>query len=340
MVLFAYYVCGKTLLLKERAKYLLNQSNNQDIYFFIDLGNSSPLLDELSTVFKNTRIRVRRFKFSVGGENIIHCISDGNGLKKNDHVIIDELVVDPSIDELIQFLKALKDHFSSVWIAIGSLNRDRINCMTGNPSDIRSKIMKIPMCCPTFKHCLRNSRKILDLARSRKIYAEVEMSNLNILSDELEANNVNDGCVKELKIQPNWMDALRLGLEQMPSKGERLIVVHDVDFTTKPTFDNIREILSEKLLVNFEDETKRQEWFMSEDRLQSIPVLANDFMVPIAINGLEFDSVLLLSSACSKCKYFQLDQSLVTRAKVMLIFAKYVSHLGNVGCSKCEETTK
>ena len=48
MVLFAYYGCGKTLLLKERAKYLLNQSGDQDIYFFIGHG-SSTLLDALST---------------------------------------------------------------------------------------------------------------------------------------------------------------------------------------------------------------------------------------------------------------------------------------------------
>ena len=198
--------------------------------------------------------------------------------------------------------------------------------------------MKIPMCCPTFKHCLRNSRKILDLARSRKNYVE-ENSNLNILSDELEANNVNDGCIKALKIQSNWKDALKLGLEHMPSKGQGLIVVQDVSFATKPTFDKIRDTFSEKIWVNFEDDKMRQDWFLSseDDRLQSIPVLANDFMVTTKTNGLEFDSVLLLSLACPKCNYFLLKQSLVTRAKVMLIFATYMNHLGKQGCSKCEK---
>ena len=338
MVLFAYYGCGKTLLLKERAKHLLSQSDDQDIYFFIDAG-CSPLLNALSAAFKNTRINVRRFKYEINGD-VIPYISEDAGVKKNDHIIIDELVVCGNIDEMIQFLMVLKNHFSSVWIAIGSLARDNIDCLTGDPADIRSEIMKIPMCCPTFKHCLRNSRKILDLARSRKNYVEVENSNLNILSDELEANNVNEGCIKELKIQSNWKDALKLGLEHMPSKGQSLIVVQDVYFGTKPTFDKIRNTFSEKIWVNFEDDKKRQDWFMSSenDRLRSIPVLANDFMVTTEINGLEFDSVLLLSLACPKCNYFQLKQSLVTRAKVMLIFATYVSPIGQLGCAKCEQS--
>ena len=337
MVLFAYYGCGKTLLLKERAKHLLSQSGDKDIYFFIDAG-CSPLLDALSAAFKNTRINVRRFKYGISGD-VIPYISEVEGVKKNDHVIIDELVVYGSIDEMIHFLKALKNHFSSVWIAIGSLAKFKSDCLTGDPAEIRSEIMKISMCCPTFKHCLRNSRKILDLARSRKNLVEVEMSNLNILSDELEANNVNDGCVKELRIQSNWKDALKLGLEHLPSKGQSMIVVQDIYFATKPTFDKIRDTFSEKIWINFEDDKKRQKWFMSseDERLRSIPVLANDFMVTTKINGLEFDSVLLLSLACSECNYFQYEQSLVTRAKVMLIFATYMNHLGNLGCSNCEQ---
>ena len=331
MVLFAYYGCGKTLLLKERAKYLLSQSGDQEICFFVNSG-CDPLLDALSASFENTRIHVGRLdSAATNGERIIRCTLQ-DGFKKNCHLIIDEMKLwYENIDELILSLKKLKAHFSSVWIAIGGLGTSFIEV---NPALIRSEIKKIPMCCPTFKHCLRNSRKILDLAMS----AKSDLDTLSILSNELETNNVNDGCVKELELQSNWINALELGLEHMPFKTEFVIVVKDQDLTNKPTFEKIKRILGSKEVTNLEDNKQCREYFMLEDRSKSIAIIAEDIAVPMVrqrINGLEFDSLLWLAAICSKCNNLLLDESLVTRAKVMLIFATYISDHAKANCSKC-----
>ena len=110
--------CGKTILLQERAEYLLREYPTNTVHFHIHIDNEETgLFEVLKTKFANKNIKIKTnqrmfyedFDFSSDGVN------------QNDHVIIDEAYMWNS-QRFLAHLKKLKTQVSTLWMALGSVD--------------------------------------------------------------------------------------------------------------------------------------------------------------------------------------------------------------------------
>merc|ERR1712062_162666 len=195
MFLMAYYGCGKTILLIERAEYLLRNPSNV-VHFYID-NERTGLVEILKLRFSGKVIKIKtRFKMF---ESYFDFPSDG--VSPTDHVIIDEAFMgNPEV--FLGHLKRLQSQVSTLWVALSYIRS------TFNESDFRKQLKDIDFSCPTLKHCLRNGQKIVELAQKEK--SEL---GLNGFAHQVEVKNkskVNDGLLIEMPlIYPNPIKALQ-----------------------------------------------------------------------------------------------------------------------------------
>ena len=114
MFLMGYYGCGKTILLIERAEYLLQNPSNV-VHFYIDKIKSG--LDEvlkLRFAGKSIQIKTKHEMFESNSD------LSSDEVNSTDHVIIDEASMRNS-ERFLQQLKKFRSQVSTLWVALGNV---------------------------------------------------------------------------------------------------------------------------------------------------------------------------------------------------------------------------
>ena len=166
-LLMAYYGCGKTWCLIQRAKNLLKDQNNV-IHFFLArhrLDKDESLLDHLKIQFKKTRIDPTNlrtyYSFAKEEYQIIKDLKDA-GVEKSHHILLDELII-ANTEAFVTALEDVQSCVASAWIATRGFGRQV------DPNKLRSEItLRTGFECPELNHCLRNSKEIVNFATSLK----------------------------------------------------------------------------------------------------------------------------------------------------------------------------
>ena len=317
MVLMGYYGCGKTLLLKERAKYLNQIDVGSKIHFYV-MPTNLALKDVLTMYLSDTRVEIKTFKYFEP----MHRLPEEDHIGQRDHVIVDEFIV-YEIPQLIENLKALKNAVASLWIAIGGIS-NLIDIET-----LRHEIKKVPMLCPTFQHCLRNSSMISKFAKSIPGYSvgheevkEVSLKNFDILP-----NNINEGILNILPKEETLKSAFLKGFENIPKRTKTLVVLQSGKIINNE--DVVRNLFPNSDFKYFLKDEERREWLAASDDTETYlilhciyPPLIKDSVYQ-DFNGVEVNSMLYVCPACPNCNNMTIGAPIVTRAKASLVIAPY-----------------
>ena len=221
-LLMAYYGCGKTWCLIERAKYLLKDQNNI-VHFFLArhrLDKDESLLDHLRSQFKTTRINPTNirtyYSFAQDKYQIIKDLEDA-GVEKSHHILLDELII-ANTEAFVTALKDVQSCVASAWIATRGFGRQV------EPDNLRSKITsKTGFQCPELNHCLRNSKEIVNFATSLEA---IRNFSCQPLGQRLNINLENYGIFHHFdEIFEDPILALKEALNQSPRNKKSLIVV-------------------------------------------------------------------------------------------------------------------
>ena len=317
MFLMGYYGCGKTILLIERAEYLLQNPSNV-VHFYIDKIKSG--LDEvlkLRFAGKSIQIKTKHEMFESNSD------LSSDEVNSTDHVIIDEASMRNS-ERFLQQLKKFRSQVSTLWVALGNV----YSHTNFNESDFRKDLEDIQFSCPTLKYCLRNGQKIVELAKKER-----NEFGLSCFADQVEVrskSNVNDGLLHEMPlIYPNPCKALQ----------EAFKVHHfEKTFISMPTNEDELEVSTLKLaipghdFVNFKNKEKLKNWLKSRKMNQHL-VLADSsgIIFNTQVSGMEFQSMIYLSPICLKCGDEHRNSDAITRAKVSLLLVRY-EHQNCVYC--------
>ena len=304
MCLMAYYGCGKTILLMERAEYLLRNPSNV-VYFYIDT-KASGLTEVLKLRFadKNIKIKTQRRIFDSDFD------FSSDGVNQTDHLIIDEAVMDNSA-KFLKKLKKFQSQVSTLWLALGNFGPN-VQFKVSDFEDINFS-------CPTLNHCLRNGQRIVKLAQE-----DQNDQGLNSLRNKVEVksnSNVNDGLLYELPlIYPNEIKTLREAMKYQKHKRNFIFVKNgNLEMST------LKNALPDNNFVSFKDEEALKNWLESSNTNESNQhlVLTDSYSYNTEVSGMEFPSMIYLSSICLKCGYEDIGSSIITRAKASLVIARY-----------------
>jgi len=301
MFLMAYYGCGKTILLIERAEYLLRNPSNV-VHFYID-NERTGLVEILKLRFSGKVIKIKtRFKMF---ESYFDFPSDG--VSPTDHVIIDEAFMgNPEV--FLGHLKRLQSQVSTLWVALSYIRS------TFNESDFRKQLKDIDFSCPTLKHCLRNGQKIVELAQKEK--SEL---GLNCFAHQVEVKNkskVNDGLLIEMPlIYPNPIKALQEAFKA--HQPERNFI-----FLEKRGLENLEEAIPGHEFIHCKQKAGLKHWLESSKINQHLYLHDYDGYNS-DVSGMEFQCMIYLSPFCFKCGYEFKNPSIITRAKASLLIARF-----------------
>ena len=342
MLLMSYYGCGKTILLIERAEYLLRNQDHM-VHFYVDNVNSG-LTEVLKRRFanhRNIKIRTKR------RNDDYHWLFDGDGVLHGDHVIIDEAYVKDS-KRFLNYVKLLQSVFSTVWVSIGAvgINDDSVDFHNFTESEFRKGLEDLSFTCPTLTHCLRNGQKVVEFAKENHD-DDIKIEGLHHFANQVEVKaNVNDGLLYEMPlVYPNPIKALE-EIFRVHNFRKTFIVV-DYNFSDRTTsfeMSTLKEAIPDHDFVSFRNKEAREEWFESNNMNQHL-VLNGYKLDDPEVSGMEFQSMIYLSSTCSKCGFAYKDSRIVTRAKASLHLTKYEKDeltpcMGNPRIGECLGVTK
>ena len=308
MFLMAYYGCGKTILLIERAEYLLRNPNNT-VHFYIDKYDSG-LAEVLKLRFagKNIKIKTKDLMF----DSDFDLSSDE--VNPSDHVIIDEARMWNS-KRFLEQLKRFQSQISTLWVALGYVSISA----NFNESDFRKGLEDIQFSCPTLKHCLRNGQKIVKEAQKDNTSGY----GLSCFADQVEVKskiNVNDGLLHEMPlIYPNPIKALQEAFKVHHSKKNFIFIDYEEEEFEMST---LKEAIPDHDFVNFKNKEGLKKWLESSNINQHL-VLQDSFGYYSEVSGMEFQSMIYLSPICLKCGDENKNSSVITRAKASLLLARY-----------------
>ena len=315
MVLLSYYGTGKTILLLERAEFLLRDQRNT-VHFVVDNANSG-IIEVLKLRFGcNSNIKI---KTTHRDQDLL-----SDGVNPTDHLIIDEAYVNTT-RKFLSDLQLLKSGVSSLWVAIGSFSSTED--ANFNESDFRKGLEDIHFYCPTLTHCLRNGQKILKEALKDK-----SKGGLNCLADQVKVKtNVNDGLLYEMPhIYQDPIKALQETLKVHDSK--RTFIVLDKYIGLE--MSSLKEAIPEHDFVTFEDKEALKKWLESTNMNHHL-VLQGFDVWNTQVSGMEFKNMLFLYSVCLKCNFGYKDARILTRAKASLVIARYQNE--NCNCTNCTQ---
>ena len=319
MLLMGYYGCGKTVLLIERAEYLLRQNKGQRIHIYIDYEESG-LAETLKLRFnEDKRIRIQTVQFMFDDTSNFDLVNDG--VKAKDHVIIDEAGMWKKSDEFLLNLQKFKRQVSSLWVALGFVNTTN----DFDEEDFRRRLSKINFYCPTLKHCLRNGKKIVELSKS------VETKGyLNCFAKQVELNcktNVNDGLLHEMPlIHENQVQALKaaLGYHRLKS-----FIFMDSRGLIDFQFHHLGQAIPDHCFLNFNTKGAWSKWLNSSETNLHLVVCHNTGLANVS--GMEFQSMVYLFPVCLQCGKEVKNSLFISRAKAALVLARYAMQ----NCGSC-----
>ena len=343
MCLMSYYGCGKTILLIERAEYLLRNPRNT-VYFYVDKEKSG-LTEVLKLRFdgRNVHIKEKAILFemqSIGNPFDLLC----DGIHPTDHVIIDEATLSTSELFLRQLMK-FKSQVSSLWVALGDVGSNS-KIVYGphanfNESYFRKALADIQFHCPTLKHCLRNGQKIVELAKEAD-----NQTGLNCFAPQVEvkskSKNVIDGlCHIMPLIYPNPITALQEAFKVHHSKKYFVFMDNQTLDSSGPfgqigqslglEMSTLEEAISGHYFFDFQNREALNNWLKSSSMNQHL-VLQDYHEYHFEVSGMEFQSMIYLSLICLKCAYENKHSSVITRAKASLLLARYEKQ----NCKLCQ----
>ena len=248
-----------------------------------------------------------------------------DGVNPTDYVIIDEACMYNS-EAFLQQLKKFKSQVSTLWVALGFVfSNDNFN-----ESDFRKGLEDIQFSCPTLKHCLRNGQKIVELAKP-KLGALSHFKEDITFTKRSRHDSVDSGfgdsgfTIKSPLIHQNPFNALKESLHsQKLSKSFIYIqgphIFQDVDY------QNLQKEFPDHSFFKFENKEDRARWLAGEIEIGHLILQAlgyNEFYENI-IAGLEFQSVIYIYQACTKCGKEEMYSDVMTRAVASLTLARYM----------------
>ena len=320
MLLMAYYGCGKTILLIERAEYLMRDPRNT-VHFYINKVDSG-LAEFLKLRFKDKDITIKTNNDMFG---VLSCFFDfsSDGVNLTDHVIIDEAYMDDSQGFLAQ-LKKLQSQVSTLWVAVGYVD-PMANFIE---SDFRKGLKDIHFFSPSLKHCLRNGQKIVELALK-----DESNIGLNCFGHQVEnksKSNVNDGLLHEIGIiSPNPIKALQEAFKDQNHKKAFIVMENQgLEMST------LNEAIPEHDFVSIKDDKGLKKWIESSSKNQHL-VLHDIYDYIFEVSGMEFQSMIYVSEICLKCGFQNKNSVLITRAKASLVIARYDGE----NCGLCKDAS-
>lgn len=318
MLLMGYYGTGKTVLLIERAEHLLRQDPDNLVYFLIDQKNTSKewingLEESLKLRFNGRKTIIVESKVEILTQEFLQ----NSSFKKSDHLIIDEVVVWRD-DQVELIMEELKTKVASLWVAVGSITRD--------VEQFRRKAEDIGFICPTLEHCLRNASDIAEFSKhieDNDAYG-FNKDNLKKFINVKIKTMINQGILKRMpKWFPNPMEALKAALLETPKDKKCFIFIESKSHYLLSDFKNA---LPQYDFGTFEDEDDRQAWFSSSVSVENpkhlILQVGDGGHKKSYISGMEFDQMVSIYPACSKCGKEFFTSNIITRAKACLVMAK------------------
>ena len=322
MLLMGYYGCGKTVLLIERAEYLL-RIGCKKIHFYIDYEDSR-LAESLKLRFngeKRIGIKTAQYMFC----DISKFDLSSEGLKPEDHVIIDEAGMWKTSDEFLSNLKKFQAQVASLWVALGFISTRNFEELA-----FRESLKEIDFYCPTLKHCLRNGQAILKEALARKENENEKMAFLGYFSKQVHPISVNSGLLYKMPfIYQDQIQALKAAFHYHKHKSfvymEFPVSTQDSTGLTLRILEN--ELLGQKFL-DLRSPGALLKWQNSNENNLHLVSSSNSMS---DLSGMEFQSMIYLCHICLKCGAEVRNSLYITRAKASLVMSRYVRK----NCGSC-----
>ena len=145
---------------------------------------------------------------------------------------------------------------------------------------------------------------------------------LNCFAHQVEVKskiNVNDGLLHEMPlIYPNPIKALQEAFKVHHSKNNFIFIEEEEELE----MSTLKKAIPDHYFVNLNSKEKLTNWLVSSNMDQHL-VLQDYSISTIEISGMEFQSMIYLSSICLKCGDKFKSSSVITRAKASLLLARF-----------------
>ena len=317
MLLMGYYGCGKTVLLIERAEYLLRKGC-KNVHFYIDY-HTSRLAESLKQRFKDEK------RISIKTTQYMFNDNSNFDLSFEDHVIIDEAGMWKTSDEFLSNLKKFQAQVSSLWVALGFISARNFDELT-----FRESLKEIDFYCPTLRHCLRNGQAIVQEALSRKENENEKMAFLGYFSNQVHPISVNSGLLYKMPfIYQDQIQALKAALQYHNHKS--------FVYMESPAFGNyinlVKTLETEVPDHKFLDLRYPGAFFKWQNSNEDNLHLVSSSNSMSDLSGVEFQSMIYLCPVCLECGAEVKNALYVTRAKASLVLSRYVKE--NQNCGGC-----
>ena len=360
MALHGYFGVGKTLLLKERCKFLLTHHPNEDVYFFLD-PNCTALFQALSAEFSsNPKFNIKylqniyqgiessKRKVEYANTNQILVTLSKEGVKPQDHVVVDELFLGNCAMFLRGFEVAKTEgKLRSLWVSIGAIDKD---VSKEEIQRLPIKLNALEILCPTLRYSLRNGNNILNFCLHSVPYTD---QMYNTFGSDLINHvnlNVNKGVLKKITLPINQFEnAVERALEEIP-RGQKTIFACDshgglFKYTKKCCIKaQILKHSNQKWMYS-SNENHLADWFAAKETDESYLVCCTKFYpqdsrksnLPAVTSsneysGIELRQMVYFNRICPECKDTLVCPNLISRAKAYLLVIRL-----EVLCNKCEE---
>ena len=337
MIFYSFYGTGKTLLLKERAKYLLKKCPGETIYFFVHEAfnlsasmypdnelfpggilkdRSCTLAHILTEEFKNTRVKIVPLQTLPYGESFIQQFEKLEITETQCHVIIDEMIV-TNIEEFSKEIKELKLNVATLWVAIGS------SMLTNDKGNALGSLLRNEFFCPELKYVARSTSSIAQM--SLELAKTENLAILKLVNDiDIYQTNINKGMVYNVEeIEESPINALEIALEFVPWnesaliflqwEGEPLTLVPDIE-TNYPNilFAGTGSSIDQNLITK---------WLLNPSKKKGKHLLLLDgYADQSGLQGVECNILIYILPSDKEP-----SSILTSRAKATLIITKYDS---------------
>ena len=295
------YGTGKTLLLIERAKTLLQDERNAVSLFIENSSGKKHLQEVVEKIFSGVNnIKVESIDLSdlqdFSNEKLIKYCGERSDIWN--HFIIDECPIFSS-ESLMNDLKNLQSKCQSIWIALCSHDFDHLH-------DQKCVLWSNNFSCIFLQQSLRNGTKISNFAE------KFVWKKFNFCS----RNFKNSGYLYEGKSAcKNLEDALQKALGKIPETQICLV------FVNGPTDFSLVNLKKTPKIIDYFDEKLRVKWITSMKRDAHLLYHSGDGK---EFSGMEFDCVVHVHPKCEACEKEEIDPWILLRAKSSLIVSKYL----------------
>ena len=120
-------------------------------------------------------------------------------------------------------------------------------------------------------------------------------------------------------IYQDAVKALQETLKVRDSKRALIVMDNKYDFTFK--CQDLKEAIPDHDFVSFRDKVALKKWLESSNDSHHLVLELPGWNTEVS--GMEFKSMILLSSVCLKCNFEYRDSRILTRAKASLVIARY-----------------